>query len=183
MTESEVVTVNIYPVFNGKIITADGNLKINGSIDFKGDIWVKGNDDGPIVDLSYDKYKEGILINNGQVELDGNIYTSKTLNLTDKSKLNLNEDIYAFNTYFRKTARGTLDGTNIKLKADDMVLINDLTLNTNLNNEDSLDKSQVDLNNFYGIDKVAENPTTANMALESSSIIANDFGSTLNIKD
>ena len=183
MTESEVVTVNIYPVFNGKIITADGNLKINGSIDFKGDIWVKGNDDGPIVDLSYDKYKEGILINNGQVELDGNIYTSKTLNLTDKSKLNLNEDIYAFNTYLGRTARGTLDGTNIKLKADDMVLINDLTLNTNLNNEDSLDKSQVDLNNFYGIDKVVENPTTANMALESSSIIVNDFGSTLNIKD
>ena len=32
MTESEVVTVNIYPVFNGKIITADGNLKDRKSV-------------------------------------------------------------------------------------------------------------------------------------------------------
>ncbi len=55
---SDSVAIDIYPVFDGKVITADGNLTLKGTAEIKGDIWVKGNSElGNNPAYAFDKYR------------------------------------------------------------------------------------------------------------------------------
>ena len=82
---SSVNKIMIYPVYEGKVITADGNIDINGEVDIYGDIWNKGSFNlKENMDYVFDKYKGGITINDGNVNIDGNVYTAATFQVANK---------------------------------------------------------------------------------------------------
>ncbi|MBU3137899.1 hypothetical protein KPL39_16780 [Clostridium gasigenes] len=177
---SDNVLIDIYPVFDGKIITADGNLTLTGTAEVKGDIWVKGNDDiGNDPSYVFDKYNRGILIEKGNLTLEGNIITNRTLHLKNLANATITGDVYALNAYVGKSDKtGISSGNNLNIDGN-LIVNNDLSLNAK--------KSRIVVeNNFYGInDKTEPNADTADKALKSSSIIVNeiDKGSSLTVNE
>lgn len=169
---SEITAINIYPVFDGKAITADGNMNVtDGNLTVSGDIWIKGDnklEEKP--EYTFDKYIGGIKLDNTKFNINGNIYTANTFHLKDKVKENsiVNGDIYAKNVYVGKEANSiSSDSNNITFK-NNVIVNNDLALNAT--------KSKVVIeNNFYGINDKTTEIDTANKALNSSSIIVNDI--------
>lgn len=177
---SEVKAIGIYPVFDGKAITADGNMNVTeGNLTVNGDIWIKGNDDiGTNPEYTFDKYKGGIKLDKTSFNINGNIYTANTFHLNNKVESSVVDgNIYAKNVYVGKEINSiSSDSNNVTFKKD-VVVNNDLALNAT--------KSKVIIeNNFYGINdrtvkdtasNSTEKPLTANKALNSSSIIVNDI--------
>ncbi len=175
---SEITSINIYPVFDGKAITADGNMTVSeGNIDIKGDIWIKGNPsnlDNPA--FTFDKYNGGISLENTQFNIDGNIYTDNTFHLKNKVEKgsSVNENIYAKNIYVGKSTNSIISENNNISFQKDVIVNNDLALN-------AMKSSILIKNNFYGINDKTTEVDTAEKALNSSSIIVNDLSNTSKI--
>lgn len=145
--------IDIYPVFDKKIITADGDLSIEAGLSTEvestdvdytsiiGDVWVKGNNNADSeFENSSNKYNGGISLNKTMMKLTGNIYTNRTLNLGDNARTKIIGDVYGVNAYL-----GHQDGiVPNKLEiVGDLITNNDLTLNAV--------KGQAVMTNFYGI--------------------------------
>ncbi|WP_288221605.1 hypothetical protein [uncultured Clostridium sp.] len=182
--ESIISVVDIYPVFDGKAITIDKNMIINGGtsgeLSISGDIWVKGGDtdleNNP--NFTFDKYKDGIKLNNTKFNIEGNIYTANTFILNNEVKKDseVNGNIYAKNIYIGKDLYSTISSNNNITFKKDVIVNNDLAMNTT--------GSTITIeNNFYGINDKTSEISTANKALTSSSIIINESqGSNLIVK-
>lgn len=169
-------SVNIYSV-DSRAITADGDLKVDGKdINISGDIWIKGNSNtvGDNDKISYDKYYSGIVLGTNvetSLNMDGNIYTPRTLTLQNNAKLN-SSNIYALNVYLGALKYGTTSINN-SLVAKNVVTNNDLTMNSS--------SSSVDIDEYYGINDYKENATETDCSTNSSSIIVNKTDSKLKI--
>lgn len=172
---SDSVLIDIYPVFDRKIITADGNLTLTGNAKIKGDIWVKGDSElGTNPAYAFDKYRGGISVEDGKLDLEGNIITNRTLHLKNSANATITGDVYALNAYVGKSDKtGTSkdNGLEINEKSNiggNLIVNNDLALNAT--------NSDVSMNNFYGIsDKTDPSITDISKAMKSSSIIVNDI--------
>ena len=170
--------INIYPVYDGKVITADGDMKVQGQADIIGDIWIKGSEQystSPI--YTFEKYNGGILVDGGTLKVSsGNIFTAATLAIRNKAEVEA-ENIFSLNTYVGPSITKEDSGENKLTVANDLITDNDLSLNSN--------GSIVNLKNYYGINEYtftnAVDPAKA--AKESSSIIINNENSTLNISN
>lgn len=178
---SEITSINIYPVFDGKAITADGNMNIeslgNKSIvNISGDIWVQGNNNlGNSPEYTFDKYIGGIKLDNTSFNINGNIYTANTFHLNNLvNESSVNGDIYAKNIYVGKSINSNVSKLNNISFEKNVVVNNDLALN-------ATNSSIVIKNNFYGINEKTTEVSTANKALSSSSIIVNDTSNTSTI--
>lgn len=182
--ESVVSVVDIYPVFDGKAITADGDMNVNGAntnseLLISGDIWINGKDSNLSYDnpsFTFDKYKSGINLNNSTFNINGNIYTSNTFSSNNNVLAEVDGDIYAQNIYIGKSLYSTVSsGNKINFK-NDVIVNNDLAMNTT--------GSEVTVgNNFYGISDKTSDVANADKALKSSSIIVNEpEGSTLTVE-
>lgn len=178
---SEITSINIYPVFDGKAITADGNMNIeslgNKSIvNISGDIWVQGNNNlGNSPEYTFDKYIGGIKLDNTSFNINGNIYTANTFHLNNLvNESSVNGDIYAKNIYIGKSINSNVSKLNNISFEKNVVVNNDLALN-------ATNSSIVIKNNFYGINEKTTEVSTANKALSSSSIIVNDTSNTSTI--
>ena len=120
---SEITSINIYPVFDGKAITADGNMNIeslgNKSIvNISGDIWVQGNNNlGNSPEYTFDKYIGGIKLDNTSFDINGNIYTANTFHLNNLvNESSVNGDIYAKNIYIGKSINSNVSFIVVLLK-------------------------------------------------------------------
>lgn len=177
--ENKDVKIDIYPVFDGKIITSDGNMNLTGVNNVNGDLWVKGDGNlGENPAYAFDKYRGGISVENGELNLTGNISTSKTLHLKNVAKAIISGDVYALNAYVGKSDKTATSSDNVLRISNgrNLVVNNDLALNAK--------SSQVNLHNFYGInDKTTTDVSNLDKAMKSSSIIVNDAdgNSTLNV--
>lgn len=181
--ESVVSVVNIYPVFDGKAITADGDMTVNASnnkseLEISGDIWINGQDSSLSYDnpsFTFDKYNTGIKLNNTKFNIDGNIYTSNTFSANNNVESEIQGDIYAQNIYIGKSLYSTVSSNNKISFKQDVIVNNDLAMNTT--------SSKVTIeNNFYGISDKTSDVSNANKALNSSSIIVNESqGSSLTV--
>lgn len=178
---SEITSINIYPVFDGKAITADGNMNVeslgNKSIvNISGDIWVQGNNNlGNSPEYTFDKYIGGIKLDNTSFNINGNIYTANTFHLNNLvNESSVNGDIYAKNIYIGKSINSNVSKLNNISFEKNVVVNNDLALN-------ATNSSIVIKNNFYGINEKTTEVSTANKALSSSSIIVNDTSNTSTI--
>lgn len=177
--ENKDVKIDIYPVFDGKIITSDGNMNLTGVNNVNGDLWVKGDGNlGENPAYAFDKYRGGISVENGELNLTGNISTSKTLHLKNVAKAIISGDVYALNAYVGKSDKTAISSDNVLRISNgrNLVVNNDLALNAK--------SSQVNLHNFYGInDKTTADVSNLDKAMKSSSIIVNDAdgNSTLNV--
>lgn len=173
---SEITAIKIYPVFDGKALTADGNMEVkDGSLTINGDAWIKGNADlGDNPAYTFDKYKGGIKLENSSFTMNGNIYTANSFHLSNNARSTANGDVYAKNVYVGKEVNSTLSDRNSAAFNKNVIVNNDLALN-------ATNSSIIIEDNFYGInDKTAE-ATTANKALNSSSIIVNDINSSSSV--
>ena len=181
--------VDIYPVYNDKVMAIDGDLNIsNSKITVNGGVFVVGNEVDEIEVPTYDKYKGGITLTQSELNFSDNIVTANTMNLISNSKLDGNS-LYARNLYLGST--NATDYPNISwtvtenvVKLEEVILDNDLAIKAT--------NSKVTIHKFYGInDKTYEtldvNAKTADInktSKTSSSIIINQKeGSSLTIKD
>ncbi|WP_291651839.1 hypothetical protein [Clostridium sp.] len=178
---SEITSINIYPVFDGKAITADGNMNVeslgNKSIvNISGDIWIQGNNNlGTSPEYTFDKYIGGIKLDNTSFNVDGNIYTANTFHLNNLvNESSVNGDIYAKNIYVGKSINSNVSKLNNISFEKNVIVNNDLALN-------ATNSSILIKNNFYGINEKTTEVSTADKALNSSSIIVNDTSDTSTI--
>lgn len=183
---AEISDVNIYPVFDGKVITADGNMEVNGykngesSLNITGDIWIKGNSDSEkfnTPEFTFEKYKGGIDLENSNFTMNGNIYTNESLSLRNNVGSTITGSLYARNLYIGKEANSATSSNNEITISKDVIVNNDLALNAQ-------NSSILIQNNFYGINDKTADSSTANKALNSSSIIVNELeGSSLTVNN
>ncbi len=177
---SEITSINIYPVFDGKAITADGNMNIEGlgndnTVNISGDIWIQGNNKlGTSPEYTFDKYIGGIKLDNINFNMDGNIYTHNTLHLNNKVESNVKGETFAKNIYLGKSINSNVSQLNNISFEKSVVVNNDLALN-------ATNSSILIKNNFYGINDKTRDTETAEQALNSSSIIVNDTSNTSKI--
>lgn len=166
-----------------KALVADGNLNINGTgnVTVDGDIWAKGANlvYGADPNYAYDKYQNGIILNNTNLDVTGNVSTYRTFNLQNHANANVTSGLYAQNAYVGPLTNGATSSNNT-LDTDSLVTNNDLTMNSS--------DSNVTLNNYYGIsdkdDKdvngisIGAATDSVRAARESSSIIVNTTDTT-----
>lgn len=156
----------------GKLIAIDGNMKIHGKTGQKftmnGDIFVKGNENDVTKDsIVYNKYKGGIEITgqNANVDMKGEVVTSKTFNVNSHSSILSVNDLYAGNIYVGKKDGGHSGASEINLS--NVTIDNDLVIKS--------DGSTMNINKFYGInDKNINNYQKGKEEKTSSSIIVNN---------
>lgn len=164
--------INIYPVYDKKIITADKDLSIegdttdSGNTTITGDLWVKGTGDTNAISAeSFNKYNGGISLKNTRMSLIGNMYTNRTLSLGNNAQSTITGNVYGLNTYLGLQT-GTLANNDLTINGD-LITNNDLTLNST--------NGTTSMTNFYGINEHTNTVITdpAGAAKESSSIIIN----------
>lgn len=181
---AEISDVNIYPVFDGKAITADGNMEVNGEegkenkLEISGDIWIKGNSEElNTPEFTFEKYKGGIDLKNSNFTMNGNIYTNESLSLRNNVGSTITGSLYARNLYIGKEVNSATSSNNEITISKDVIVNNDLALNAQ-------NSSILIQNNFYGINDKTADSSTANKALNSSSIIVNELeGSSLTVNN
>ncbi|HAX72920.1 MAG TPA: hypothetical protein DCY20_05300 [Firmicutes bacterium] len=171
-----------------------------------GDVWIGGNScvnsnnqscSFTITDqVSYEKYQNGFILKNVNLMLDGTLASIETVSLRNQVEFIMNGNLYARNVYLGKENVGSIS-KNVNLyqysnsqTRYDMVLVNDLSVNVT---EDSTSNiySDVIIDRFYGVsDKNILAQETAltqgklhELASESSSIIINSEGASLEILD
>lgn len=155
-----------------KLIAIDGNMRIHGKtgqqFTMNGDIFVKGNEDDVTKDsIVYNKYKGGIEITgqNANVDMKGEVVTSKTFNVNSHSSILSVNDLYAGNIYVGKKDGGHSGASEINLSS--VTIDNDLVIKS--------DGSIMNINKFYGInDKNINNYQKGKEEKTSSSIIVNN---------
>lgn len=175
------------PVFDNSF-AIDGNLYLSGSqIDIEGNLYVKGSDiketDVNGLDQNvFNKYKNGIIIeSNGNsiqdstnVNIEGNIVTTKSISMRDYTNLIMNGDIYASNLHLGKYTNEANASNNI---GTDITINRNVSVNKKANvylsNDLSIyaDNSTVNLNSFYGLNDITDNSSGQDRS--SSSIIIN----------
>jgi len=184
------VDIQVNPVYEGKVITADGDLTASGNVSIDGDVWVKGTE-STLNDYSYDKYKGGITLNEGifnfpdeDTTKDTNeIYTSKTFNVQTNATATVEGNIYSSNTYLGNTSKDdpvASIAAVLEVKKGDVVTNNDLTLNSR--------EGSAIIKKYYGINddnySVKDKDYTTDLAARNSScIIVNNKTSSLKITD
>ncbi|MDV4149368.1 hypothetical protein R0131_00810 [Clostridium sp. AL.422] len=174
---TEITSINISPVFDGKAITADGNMNVESSanksiVNINGDIWIKGNNNlGTDPEYTFDKYIGGIKLDNTSFNITGNIYTANTYHLNNNAQSVVNGDTFAKNIYVGKSINSNVSQSNNVSFEKNVIVNNDLALNATSSNI-TISK------NFYGINDKTTDTETANKALKSSSIIVNDTSGT-----
>lgn len=170
--------INIYPVYDAKVITADGDMKVQGQADIIGDIWIKGIEQYSTPPIyTFEKYNGGILVDGGTLKVSsGNIFTAATLAIRNKAEVEA-ENIFSLNTYVGPSITKEDSGENKLTVSNDLITDNDLSLNSN--------GSIVNLKNYYGINEYTfpKEVDLKKVAKESSSIIINNENSTLNISN
>lgn len=182
-------SVDVYPVFNDKVMAIDGDLDISDSnVSVSGDIFIVGNEVDEIAIPTYDKYKGGIMLTDSTLTSTDNIVTANTMNLISDSTLN-GTSLYARNLYL-----GSTEATDYQVESwtvkdntvnlDEVIVDNDLAIKAK--------NSNVTIDKFYGInDKTyeelkvdAETADINKTSKTSSSIIVNQKeGSSLTIND
>lgn len=182
-------SVDVYPVFNDKVMAIDGDLNISDSnVNVSGDIFVVGNEVKEFEFPQYDKYKGGITLINSTLTSKNDIVTANTMNLISDSTLDGNS-LYARNLYLGSTNATDypIDSWTVKdneVKLSEVVVDNDLAIKAK--------NSSVTIDKFYGInDKTyekltmdAEEPDINKTSKTSSSIIVNQTeGSSLKINE
>lgn len=198
--------VDLYPVFNGKALTVDGNLTLKGNdtnrveLAVTGDVWVGGNRcvnqvedcSTGVNEVTYEKYSSGILIDKADFMLDGILSTDETLAIYDQADVLLNGNVYSRNIYVgRKNVAATSDDVQLEVTGTngtkyDVVLSNDLAINGSSN---SNKPSSIVIDKFYGVSNknVSKNDisldNTEQLSRESSSILVNAEGASVEIKD
>ncbi|GFZ32511.1 hypothetical protein CSC2_30370 [Clostridium zeae] len=163
--------VGVNPVIQ-RAIAADGDLNVKNTGDFivNGQIFIKGNDYESVGSIAYYKYKGGISIDNSTARLNGEVVTSKTLNLINNATSNI-PNLYANNIYVGNTEGNTSNSNNLQISY--AVLDNDLAINST--------NSTVTINNgLYAISDISDNSDILHSAdklaakeRSSSSIIVN----------
>lgn len=172
-SESNANTVNIPELNNNKVMIVGQNMNIRNSneLNINGDVYVCGIDDdnGGIV---YSKYNGGISIDgSNSVNFNGKVITPRTVNLKDKTNVNLKGNLYCKNLYIGKGTDKSEDSNiniqrNNNVKSGQAVIDNDITLKA-IN-------SSITMNDFYGIsDKEQEDKSDTGLKNSSSSIIVN----------
>lgn len=174
--KAEISNVAIYPVFDNKALTVDGDLNINsGETNITGDIWVKGND--PSKDSEqyiFDKYNGGIYVKNSTLNIKGDVLSANTIQVSNNSNVNVEGNIYAKNIYSGKKLEETVSNKNNLTVSKNVLVNNDLAMNST--------ESIIDIKgNFYGINEKTTEGSTVEKALTSSSIIVNDISKTSKI--
>lgn len=174
---AKISEVGIYPVFENKTLTVDGNMEVEGgSLNISGDIWVKGNNSKQeSMEYAFDKYEGGILLNDTVFNLKGNAYTFNSLNLKNKvEKSKVDGEVYANNLYVGKSSRDISSDENSITITKDLILNNDLALNST--------NSEINIkSNFFGINNKFASTENAEKAMNSSSIIVNNTLNTSSI--
>ena len=195
--------VDMYPIFKDKILTVDGNVNLNGSdysklnLTVDGDVWIGGKsypqDPNYQFDstnyVTYEKYENGLLMENANLMLTGSLATYETVSLYNNASLTLNGNLYGKNVYAGKRSIGSISqDVNLEIKKTDqtdgeMILSNDLAVNVTspiLNQDSSLK-----IHKFYGVsDKNYESLDgvgVTSLSQESSSIIVNGEGASIDI--
>lgn len=211
-TYSQVI-VDYYPVFKDKVLSVDGNMTVKGSassgsvtnLKVDGDVWVGGDlcvksnpicaiDGKPaITDLSYKKYENGLLMEDASLEIEGNIMTRETVSLYNNATLRVSGNVYGRNIYAGKKDIGSIS-QNLELVVSgdetnqgEVVLSNDLAVN--IDSQDSSQKTSIKMDRFYGVsdknikkdDILLDN--VSSLAQESSSILVNNEGASIEIKE
>jgi len=177
---SEIASININPVFDGKTITADGNMNVEGvedksTINISGDIWIQGNNNlGNNPSYTFDKYIGGIKLDNTSFNVNGNIYTANTYHLNNNAQSTVSGDVFAKNIYVGKSINSNVSKENSVTFANNVIVNNDLALN-------ATNSSILVKNNFYGINEKTTEVSTWDKALNSSSVIVNDISKTSTI--
>lgn len=182
--DAEKVAVNKYQVQSGLYV--DKNLYVDKSdLTINGVTWVKGQETSLNENsyYAYDKYNNGIKINEGTLNVNGNLSTNETLSLSNKGQFNsLNGNVYVENLYLGpgmrvETSEKELYKDNSLKVNNDVVTNNDLTMDAK-NSNIAIDGS------YYGISDKSENKNgnKKKAAYNSSSIIINtNDNSTINI--
>lgn len=167
---AKISNVAIYPVFDNKALTVDGDLNIiSGGTSILGDIWVKGlsdlKDSSPYI---FNKYNGGIYIKNSSLDVKGEVLSANTLQLSNESNVKVEGNIYAKNIYSGKKIDEIVSSKNNLIVENNVIVNNDLVMN-------STDSTIEIKGNFYGINDKTTNGSTVEKALNSSSIIVNDI--------
>lgn len=196
--------VDLYPVFNGKALTVDGNVLLTGlssaksKLDIIGDVWVGGdicaNQDNTcsdaITDVTYQKYSRGILLEDAELVVSGNLATKETVALRNKANVTMNGNLYGRNVYIgRKELAAESTDSHFTAISDnetkyEVVLSNDLAVNS-----DSTVLSTMEIDKFYGItdgnivDRDVALDNVDLLSKESSSILVNASGASIDIRE
>lgn len=166
----KISEIGIYPVFDNKAITVDGNMEVeDGITNILGDIWVKGDfSKQESMEYAFDKYEGGILLNKTELNLKGNAYTFNSFNLKNEVEdSQVDGYVYANNLYVGKSSRDISSEDNEIVITKDLILNNDLALNSSNSNITVK-------NNFYGINDKTIDTQNAEKVMNSSSIIVNE---------
>lgn len=180
--EENLVKVQIedYPVFIDSVVNIDGNASLTGEMNITGQLRVKG-DQGSMSDPIYEKYASGVNIKEGQLNLTGNIITNETLSLNENANVTVTGDIFARNVYVGKTYH-TVVPTNANLAVSNSILLdNDLAVNVQA--DPTGKKSTVYTMNLYGLNDKNLVGEDGNLVRESSSLIINSDGATVEVTD
>ncbi|MDO4926684.1 MAG: pilus assembly PilX N-terminal domain-containing protein [Turicibacter sp.] len=196
--------VDLYPVFNGKALTVDGNVLLTGlssaksKLDIIGDVWVGGdicaNQDNTcsdaITDVTYQKYSRGILLEDAELVVSGNLATKETVALRNKANVTMIGNLYGRNIYIgRKELAAESTDSHFTAISDnetkyEVVLSNDLAVNS-----DSTVFSTMEIDKFYGItdgnilDRDVALDNVDLLSKESSSILVNASGASIDIRE
>lgn len=207
------VLVDYYPIFKDKALAVDGNVTVKGSASLgnitnlmvDGDVWIGGDIcvksnpicsiDGKLAisDVSYQKYENGLLLEDANLKVEGNIMTRETVSLYNNATLGVNGNVYGSNIYVGKKDIGSLS-QNLKLVVSsdessqgEVVLSNDLAVN--IDSQDLSQTTSIEIDRFYGVsDKNIKNndillDNVSSLAQESSSILVNNEGASIEIKE
>ncbi|MDO4926260.1 MAG: hypothetical protein Q3980_11480 [Turicibacter sp.] len=182
------VSIENYPIFIDSVVNIDGNALLTGNINVIGNLRVKGLhvDTNEVV---YEKYTNGLNIKNGQLNLQGNIMTNETVSLNENGKIfvtaKIDEkqtgNIYARNVYVGKDNIVSLP-TNASLTVSDSILL-DNDLSVNVQADPSGKKSTVHTTNLYGLNDKNLVSNDGNPVRESSSLIVNSDGATIEVAE
>ncbi|OPJ61514.1 hypothetical protein [Clostridium oryzae] len=185
--------VALNPVWQNAV-SIDGNMNLNGQMEFDGDIFVRGINNMPREDLlkniSYNKYYGGISIGNDKssnyADINFNnckIVTANSFCINGSNNHVNSGDIYAGNLYVGSASKeaGEVSESN-NIHCHNVYLSNDLCLNS--------EKTSIGIAQFYGINDVSSPRTTGvdneNYKSSSSIIVNSDDigkGSAINIEN
>ena len=181
----------------------DGNVSLTGTavtkskLDITGDVWIGGNIctnqdacSDTISDVTYQKYSRGILLEDAELVVSGNLATKETVALRNKATVTMNGNLYGRNVYIgRKELAAESTDSHFTAISDnetkyEVVLSNDLAVNS-----DSTVLSTLKIDKFYGItdgnivDRDVALDNVDLLSKESSSILVNASGASIDIRE
>jgi hypothetical protein len=166
-----------YLALNDRALTIGGDAKIeNSNLTVNdGDIFVQGKEIGVTdTNKTYGKYFWGIKLNNSNATFNKDVITRGTLNIQDNTITTIKGDLYSSNVYMGKTPdvdSGFAQNSKVFINTNGMgkvFLDNDLAIKAK--------DSQININDFYGINDKNVNQTGNEVSSRSSSsIMVNEY--------